>query len=185
MQLIDAQQSLLLVVDMQEKLLPFIHDSEKLTEQCVWLIRLANTLQVPLFISEQYPKGLQHTIAHLTELAPTAACLSKLEFSCAANPDMLQALHEFKRDHIIVCGIETHVCVLQTATELANLGKYVYIVTDATSSRYPDDKHWAFKRLRQHPNIELVTSEMVLFEWLRKAGTALFKEVSKNFLQKK
>jgi nicotinamidase-related amidase len=183
MQLMQAANSMLLVVDIQEKLLPTIHNHTELIAHCAWLMRLANALQVPLFISEQYPQGLGRTAASLLNQAPTATCLDKVEFSCAANLPMLTAIEAYQRQQIIICGIETHVCVLQTALDFANRGKHVYVVADATSTRTVADKFWALERLQRHTNIQIVTHEMVLFEWLGQSGTTLFKEVSKTFLK--
>jgi len=183
MQLMNANESLLLVIDIQEKLLPAIHAQEVMLKHCQWLLRLADTFKVPVFISEQYPQGLGHTPKSLLDVAPTAASLEKLEFSCAANLAMLNALEHYNRQQIIICGIETHVCVMQTAIDLANLGKQVYIVEDATDTRFQEDKYWAIQRMNRHENIQIVTHEMVLFEWLKQSGTALFKEVSKKFLK--
>ena len=145
-------------------------------------MRLAKTMQVPIFISEQYPQGLGPTSAVLKELATDVPSLDKTEFSCAANAKMLSAIETFRREQVIICGIETHVCVMQTSIELANLGKHVFVVTDATSTRNLEDKHQALERMAKHPTIQLVTREMVLFEWLKQSGTSLFKEVSKHFL---
>lgn len=183
MQLINATESLLLVIDIQEKLLPSIHAHEEMIKHCQWLLRLANTMQVPVFFSEQYPQGLGPTPKSLTEIIPTSDILPKVEFSCAANPLMLTAIEQFNRQHIVICGIETHVCVLQTAIDLANLGKQIFVVADATSTRYQEDKYWAIERMNRHNNIQIVTREMVLFEWLHQSGNALFKEVSQKFLR--
>lgn len=184
MQLLTAEQSLLLVIDIQEKLLPAIHAAEEMLHHCAWLIRLANTVQVPVFISEQYPQGLGATTTLLRELASNAKQQDKYEFSCAANAAMLQAIESYQREQIVLCGIETHVCVLQTAVELANLGKQVFVVADATSTRHPIDKTIALERMYRHPNIQILSREMVLFEWVQRSGTTLFKEVSQKFLRK-
>ncbi|MFI4955090.1 MAG: hydrolase [Gammaproteobacteria bacterium] len=183
MQLLNAANSLLLVVDIQEKLLPTIQNCEEMLKHCAWLIRLANTVEVPIFISEQYPQGLGSTAASLRELAPAASVQAKLEFSCVANADMFQAIEAYQREQIVLCGIETHVCLLHTAFDLANRGKQVFVVVDATSTRYPEDKKFALKRMSHHPNIQIVTREMVLFEWVQRSGTPLFKEVSQKFLR--
>jgi nicotinamidase-related amidase len=183
MQLLNATKSLLLVVDIQEKLLPTIHASEEMLEHCGWLIRLAHKVEVPVFISEQYPQGLGPTAACLRELAPTSSLHTKHEFSCAANPEMRAAIEQFDPKQIVICGIETHVCVLQTAIDLANNGKQVFVVSDATSTRHLEDKHWALERMSHHPNIQILTREMVLFEWVHRSGTPLFKEVSQQFLK--
>lgn len=182
MQLIQASESLLLLVDIQEKLLPTIHDHEALIKNCQWLLKLASKLELPIFFSEQYPQGLGPTPESLRSLAHSATCMTKVEFSCVANTSMLNALEQFNKQHIIICGIETHVCVMQTAIDLANLGKHVFVVVDATSTRHQEDKYWALERMSHHVNIQIVTREMVLFEWLHQSATPLFKEISKTFL---
>jgi nicotinamidase-related amidase len=179
--LMTAEKSALLVVDVQERLLPHIHDWQTLLENVSWLVRVAGRIGVPVLASEQYPKGLGHTDGSLAKLIPAGSVAEKLHFSCVAA-DCLSGLAGCDRPQVIVCGIESHVCVLQTSLELRGQGREVFVVADAVGSRDPENKALALARMRAH-GIEVVAREMVAFEWLRQAGTPLFREVSKEFLR--
>ena len=180
--LLDQTRSLLLVVDIQQKLLPAVSAPERLIANSAWLIRVANTCQIPLVFSEQYPQGLGHTISELRQLAADAPVVAKQAFSCIAA-NCLPALLLAPRQQIVLIGMETHVCVLQTAIELQQQGKQVFVVADAVSSRSEADCELALARMRAL-GIHIISREMALFEWSRQAGTPLFKNLSQNFLQK-
>ncbi len=179
--LLNRNQSCLLLVDVQEKLIPFIHDYENLIKNCAWILRLAQKLSVTTIVSEQYPKGLGHTISAFREVYENSPVYEKVTFSCASDPTLKQAVQQQNRSQLILIGIEAHVCVLQTAMEFSK-DFDVFVVADSVSSRDPYDKKIALKRM-QHSGIHIVTKEMVLFEWLHQAGNELFKEVSKEFLK--
>ena len=179
--LMTADKSALLVVDVQERLLPHIHDWQVVLENAIWLVGAAKKIGVPIMASEQYPKGLGHTHGDLAKLLPTGTIAEKSYFSCV-GANCLDGLPGSDRSQVIVCGIESHVCVLQTALELRWQGKDVFVVADAVGSRDPENKSRALSRMQAH-GIEIVGREMVAFEWLRLAGTPLFKEVSKEFLR--
>lgn len=179
--LMNARESALLVVDVQERLLPHIHDWQRVLENSIWLVQVAQKLGVPVMASEQYPKGIGATHPDLATLLPAGATVEKLHFSCVAA-NCLAPLAAYDKPQIVVCGIESHVCVQQTALELKRAGKQVFIVDEAVGSRRPSDKALALERMRVH-GIDIVSREMVAFEWLREAGTPLFKEVSRDFLK--
>jgi nicotinamidase-related amidase len=179
--LMTAERCALLVVDVQDRLLPHIHDWQALLENVIWLVRVAEKIGVPIMTSEQYPRGLGHTQEDLAKLLPAGSVAEKTHFSCVAA-SCLGGLPGCDRSQVIVCGIESHVCVLQTALELRWQGKDVFVVADAVGSRDPENKSHALARMRAH-GIEIVAREMVAFEWLRVAGTPLFKEVSSEFLR--
>ena len=179
--LMTAEKSALLVVDVQERLLPHIHDWQVLRANVMWLVGVAKKMGVPIMASEQYPKGLGHTDAELLKLLPRETVVEKLSFSCVGDR-CLSGLPGNDREQVVVCGIESHVCVLQTALDLAWQGKKVYVVADSVGSRDPENKALALARMRAH-GIEVVGREMVAFEWLRKAGSPLFREVSHDFLR--
>ena len=179
--LIDAHRSVLLVVDMQEKLLPAIHDHAVVVDHAAWLVRAAQMIDVPVAATEQYPKGLGHIVAPLKALLPAAAVAAKNHFSCVAAKCLPQ-LPGADRAQVVLAGVEAHVCVLQTALELLEEGKEVYVVADAVGSRRPRDLEIALTRMRDE-GVRVVTREMVVFEWLGEAGTALFKDVSKTLLK--
>lgn len=176
--LIDAKKSALLVVDVQEKLVPAMAEPERVVENCAVLMKAAGRLGVPVVVSEQYPKGLGHTVPPLAELAPMGSVLPKLHFSCAADPAIAAVLAAYEREQVLVAGVESHVCVLQTALDLKESDVRCIVVADATSSRTAANKDAALTRLRES-GVEIATTEMVLFEWLRQAGTPEFKELSR------
>jgi len=142
---------------------------------------VARKIGVPVMASEQYPKGLGHTNADLASELPENAIAEKVHFSCAAAK-CLPGLLGSDRRQVVICGMESHVCVLQTAIELREQGKEVFVVGDSVGSRDPADKALALERMRQH-GVDVVAREMVVFEWLHKAGSPLFKEVSLEFLR--
>lgn len=180
--LLQREKSCLLVVDIQEKLMPFIDEHARVTQNSEWLIRLAQRLNLPVLVSEQYPKGLGPTIPELKKLINTQDILSKVHFSCGADTGCADKIKQLKCSQIVIVGIETHVCVLQTAMDLLVQGYEVFVVVDAVSSRSKLDMKYALKRMAK-TGVELVTKEMVLFEWLHLAGTAEFKEISQTFLK--
>lgn len=180
--LMEQAHSLVLLVDVQEKLTPQIHDAQLLIHHCSWLLKIADLMNIPIMVSEQYPKGLGPTLSELSALVPHATTVEKLTFSCAADQNSLQALNHLGKDQIIIIGIEAHVCILQTALGLQQMGKSVFVVTDAVGSRHPQDKKIALKRMAQN-QIELVTKEMVVFEWLKQSDHLLFKKISQEYLK--
>lgn len=175
--LLSASQSRLLVVDVQEKLLAVMPERELLIARCDRLLTVAGALDVPVFATEQYPKGLGSTAAPLRE--KLGEIPEKLRFSCAeclAWPTAAE--DDFGRDQVVVCGMETHVCVLQTVFDLLASGYRVFVVVDAVRSRFAEDREIALRRM-ESAGATLVTSESVLFEWCEEAGTEEFKEVSR------
>lgn len=179
--LIDRNKSALLVVDMQDTLLKLTDDWQKVLEHCVWLVKVAQVMAVPVMVSEQYRKGLGASNGELLALVPESAVADKLHFSCVAA-DCLKGLPGAERKQVILCGIESHVCVLQTALELLAAGKEVFVVADAVTSRSSADKSVALARMAAL-GIQVVTREMVAFEWMRQSGIPEFREISRNFLR--
>ncbi len=179
--LIDAQQSALLVVDVQERLCPAIDDWQRVLDGVLWTVRVAQRLGVPVMASEQYPKGLGPTQADLKALLPGGSIAAKLHFSCVQD-GCLAGLPGSERPQVVVCGMETHVCVLQTVLDLVAAGKQVFVVADAVGSRTPENKALGLARMRD-AGAAVVSAEMVAFEWLRAAGTPLFREISRDFLR--
>ncbi len=176
--LLSASQVSLLIVDVQERLLPAMVEPDRVASRCKILLQAAETLQIPVIISEQYPKGLGHTVPDLA--TNSASTFEKLSFSCwrdAAMKEHFIKLHDGGRPLVVVAGIEAHVCVLQSCVDLYNAGFGVFVVADAASSRKLDSATLALERLRQI-GIQVVSTEMVLFEWLEKAGSAEFKSLS-------
>ena len=181
MMLLDAAQSHLLVVDIQERLMPAIHDGERIVRHAGILIAAAERLGIPITVTQHYPKGLGSTVPAVAERVPEgAAVLSKLAFSGAddeAIADRVTALAGAGRNQLVICGAEAHVCVLQTALRFKERGHPVFVVGDAVSSRSPHSAAAACARLL-HADCNWVTTEMVVFEWLRRAGTDEFRALS-------
>ncbi len=179
--LIDRARSSLLVIDIQERLLPHIHDGQGVLDNAVWLVKVAQRLDVPVMLSEQYPKGIGPTVAVLRGLTFPENVAEKLHFSCVAAK-CLDRLPGAERPQMVVVGTESHVCVLQTVLDLRAQGKEVFVVADAVGSRRPADKELALARMRAH-GAEIVSREMVAFEWLGQAGSEEFREISRAFLR--
>jgi nicotinamidase-related amidase len=176
--LLDARQASLLLVDIQDRLLPAMEDGARVVERSAILLKVAKELGVPVAISEQYPKGLGHTVSQLT--SNDAIVFEKLTFSCWRDDSIKShfiRLHDAGRPQVIVAGIEAHVCVLQTCIDMAQAGFAVYAVADSMSSRKRESAELAFSRMRD-TGVQMVTSEMVVFELLEKAGTPQFKAIS-------
>lgn len=178
--LLDSGDSLLIVVDIQDRLTASMPETDvvSMTDNAGRLLRAADILKVPVLLTEQYPKGLGPTVAVLLEHLPQSVRrFEKTGFSCCAADGFNQSLVESGRRQIILIGQETHVCVLQTALELLQLGLQVYVVEDAVCSRRAEHKHSALRRMRQQ-GATIVCYESVLFEWLKDARHADFKTVS-------
>lgn len=179
--LLEKEKSCLLLIDVQEKLTPYVMQPEKLVQRCHWLMRLAKEMDVPLLVSEQYPQGLGHTVEPLQPLI-TEKCISKVHFSSYREPTFIQHWQDLNKQQVVITGIETHVCVLQTAMDMKSSGLDVFVVVDAVSSRHEIDHKYGLKRMKQ-AGIHLVTAEMVFFEWARQAGTPEFKALSQAFMR--
>ncbi|MBA2656275.1 MAG: hydrolase [Tatlockia sp.] len=179
--LMERSQSCLVLVDVQEKLMPLVHNYKAVLGRCEWLIRLAQDVAVSVLVSEQYPKGLGQTIEPLRSLIANCETFEKVDFSCVRSPAFKKSLESLKRKQVLLIGIESHVCVLQTALDLQQANYDVFVVVDAVSSRSELDYLFALKRMKQ-VGVQLVTSEMVFFEWIGQAGTPEFKALSNAYL---
>lgn len=180
--LIQPNMSCLLIVDIQEKLAPAIDQIDQVVINTRWLTEIALKLDVPVLTTEQYPQGLGHTVPELKEIIPQDGILEKVFFSCMSEPECNRKINEIRPNQVVVVGTESHVCVMQTAIQLKQQAREVYVVEDCVSSRNPKDKELALERMRQC-GIHIVSREMVAFEWLQKAGTEQFREISKNYLR--
>ncbi|HHT9951258.1 TPA: isochorismatase family protein [Legionella pneumophila] len=180
--LLNRADSLLVLIDVQEKLTPAILNLDLFLARCEWLLKLARKLDVPVLASEQYPKGLGRTVSPLSSYINQEECIEKIHFSCMQEPQYINLLKGYNKSQLILIGIEAHVCVLQTAIEMKGYGFDVFVVVDGVSSRSEFDLKYGLKRMKQN-GIHLITAEMVLFEWLKQAGTPEFKAISKEFLQ--
>ncbi len=173
---LNLDDTALLVVDLQERLLPVIHDHERVVEQCGKLIDGAKALGLPVLATEQYPKGLGPTVEAIRERLEDVACIEeKLKFSAFVG-GIRRRLAELGRRTVLLCGIEAHVCVLQTALDLAAAGYVTAVAGDAIGSRRAVDYDLAVQRLTQ-AEIVPVSVEMALLELVHEAGTDRFKAV--------
>lgn len=174
-ELMSTDDSVLLVVDVQEKLVQLIPEYEHVVWNIRRLIDGAKILGVPTLGTEQYPQGLGPTTPQLAvKLGPLP---SKVAFSCAGCGEFMEQLQALRRTKVLIVGIEAHVCVLQTAMDLLAAGYRVYIAVDAVGARFEVDEATALNRM-QISGAALVTTEMALFEWCRVAGTPQFKQIS-------
>ena len=172
--LLSASSSQLLIVDVQERLLPAMNAAETCVSNIVRLAKAARLLGPAITISEQYPNGLGPTVAPIRAACEGAAeTLSKMTFSCGRDEKIAARIAAGARQ-LVLCGIEAHVCMLQSALDFTAAHKDVFVVVDATTSRETASKEIALRRLERE-GVTLVTVEMVMFEWLGRAGTAHFK----------
>ena len=179
--LLDAARAQLLVVDVQDRLLPAMHEGEAMVERCAILVQAAQRLGIPVTVSEQYRKGLGATVARLDSIKGDATVMEKTHFSCAADPGIaahVGGLARAGRSQVVICGIEAHVCVTQSALGFRAVGLPVTVVADAVTSRQPSSVALALTRLST-AGVTVANTEMVVFEWLHQAGTPEFKELSK------
>ena len=176
--MLDPQNSLLLVIDFQEKLLPHIYQKESVLANAQILIKSLRLLKVPILWSEQAPKKIGKTVSEIARLLNGHQAFRKYSFSCLGHKEMLAELQRFTGRDIILCGIETHVCVYQTALDLLSSGFRVQIVTDAISSRTAHNRQIGLDLMRTH-GCQLTSTETVLCELVRSAQHENFKEIIK------
>jgi nicotinamidase-related amidase len=174
----DPDASLLLVVDVQERLWPHIANKDQVRDRCAIMTKAAQHLDVPVIVSEQYPKGLGPTLAALRECRrPQDEPYVKTAFGCLGDAGLARAIRASGRRQLVVCGIETHVCVLQTVLEALSEGFRVGVVADAVGSRAESNRHLGLARMRDAGAV-ILSSEMIIFEWLRDARHPAFKAIS-------
>jgi nicotinamidase-related amidase len=172
-----TDNTILLLIDYQERLFPVMHDKEKLLNNVVKLVKGALALEVPIIVTEQYPKGLGPTIPEIKGLIPDFKAIEKVCFSCCDEPAFMERLDGLKRKQVLVAGIEAHICVYQTAVALARAGYQVEVVADGIASREVDNRMVALSRLGMM-GILSTTVEMALFELLKVAKGDKFKQIS-------
>ena len=175
-ELVGREISSLIVIDVQAKLIPAISSSERLVWNIGRLLRAATLFDVPTFVTEQYPQGLGVTVEPLKSLSP--APIEKTRFSCGQCEPIETALRDQGRFQVVLAGIESHVCVLQSALDLSGLGFRVFVVEDAVSSRAPESHRLAMQRLAA-AGVTLMSTESTLFEWCEDASDPQFKAISK------
>jgi len=175
--LIDPNNACLLVIDIQSKLNPVMFDAGRAPQGAAKLLLGADILNIPAIVTEQYSKGVGPTVDDLQDFMPEGSPMEKNTFSCMRDEPFTERLQSLDRKQAVICGIEAHICVLQTALQLIEQGYDVFAVEDATASRTPENHRAGLERIR-HAGGNIVTTEMVLFEWLQKSGTPEFKQIS-------
>ncbi len=176
--LLRRDDTLLLVIDYQTKLVNAMKNKDLVTGEINRLMEGMRLLNIPIFMTEQYPKGLGPTVDDITSDFDSKSILEKMTFSCCADETIFKKMKSFQRKQIIATGIETHVCVLQTALDLLANGYQVHVPITATCSRSDENRENAFNRMQQAGAI-LTNVESILFELLIQAGTDDFKAVRK------
>jgi len=175
--LIQPETTALMVVDVQEKLMPAIHQAADCMEMIRRMIEAAKVLEVPMLLTEQYPAGIGPTCPQILEAVGDIKPVEKVRFS-ACTEALIERLREMARPFIIVVGVETHVCVQQTVLDLLRLGYTPYVCADAVGSRRPIDRGTALERMRRAGAV-VTTTESVTFELLGQAATDTFKKILK------
>lgn len=176
--ILKKENTALLIIDIQERILPVMQNADTFIGNTLKLIKGFKQLEMPLFYTEQYPKGLGRTADVLLNELEGLSVFEKMTFSCFGAGNLFKELKEKNISQVVVAGIETHVCVLQTVLDLVANGFQVNVCADAVSSRKEIDYSNALDRMRKH-NIEVTTTESVLFELLVECGTVNFKSISK------
>jgi nicotinamidase-related amidase len=177
-QALEADRCALVVVDIQEKLLPPIHEKERLLRNASLLIRLAKILDLPVLVTTQYAKGLGDVVPEIAELLPESARMDKTGFSCFGSDEFCGAMKALprKRNTVLLCGMETHICVMQTTLAALNKGYLVHVASDAVGSR--SEWNWTIGLQRMRDAGAVISStEMMMYELLRGSGTPAFKQL--------
>lgn len=174
-----SDDAFLCVVDVQEKLIPAMGNSEEVLRRLQVLLGGCSTLELPFVVTEQYPKGLGSTVPAIREIFPEGtAVLEKNSFSCFGAPEFENSISSLNRKTMILCGVESHVCVFQTALDALEKGFEVILIEDCIDSRHSSDKTTALKYLR-HAGVHILSSEMTLFMLMKDSRHPAFKTVSK------
>ena len=175
---LEADRCALLVIDIQEKLLPPIYEKERLVRNAQLLLRLAGILKIPAIATTQYEKGLGKTVPDVAALLPQTAAIDKLEFGCFNSSGFCSTVRSLpgQRNTMLLCGMETHICVMQTALGALNRGYLVHVAADAVGSRTEFNWKIGLKRMRAAGAV-ISSTETIIYELLRASGTAAFKEM--------
>ncbi len=170
------QECCLLVIDPQERLMAHIHEAARVSKNISLMLRLAEVLEIPVLACTQYKKGIGPFVPELAELLADKPCVDKTEFNAVANPGVRRMLSELSASvhTLLLCGVESHICVWQTAVGAVQEGYEVHVVADAISSRTPENDAYGKQRLREIGAV-LAPTEMIIYEFLYKAGTPAFK----------
>ena len=174
--MLTTKDTALVLIDVQEKLLRAMHDKEVLVDNVQKIVKGARLFGLPIVWTEQNPAGLGATVPQIAELLPDKKPLSKFSFSCCANDQFQKELEAIHRKNILIIGIETHVCIYQTAADLTDRHYHVEVVSDAVSSRTPANKHIGLEKCKD-AGACLTSTETALFELLKEAKGEQFKAI--------
>jgi nicotinamidase-related amidase len=176
--LLVTDKTALLIIDIQERIIRVINEYETVVENTIKLIKGFRALGIPIYYTEQYPKGLGPTVESIQNELEGNDAIQKLSFSCSGAGNLFSELKKNDISQVVVCGVESHVCVQQTVLDLLANDFQVNLAVDAVSSRRVKDYEISFSRMRQH-GAEVTTTEAILFELLNVCGTDVFKQISK------
>ena len=168
------QNAVLVIVDVQEKLMAVMQRRDEVVGNIKKLAAAAKVLGVPTLVTTQYAKGIGPTLVEVTEAAGNPSALDKITFSCCGHEEFAKTVKELRRPRVLLCGVEAHVCVQQTAIDLMSDGRSVYVCADAVCSRHDSDRDVAITRMRDCGAV-ITTVESAVYEMLRQAGSAEFK----------
>ena len=175
---ITKENTAALIIDIQERLVPAMFEKETLIKNCSTLIEGLAALNIQMVVTQQYTKGLGETAEEIKAVIPDFAFIEKRDFSCCDEPAVMEKLESLNTKNIIICGIESHVCVLQTAVDLKAAGYNPVVVMDCVSSRVQQSIELAKERFR-HEGILMTSYESILFELTRSSEAPEFKAISK------
>ncbi|GAA0575571.1 isochorismatase family protein [Halomonas salifodinae] len=181
---LEHEESLFLIIDLQSRLLPVVHGGEQAVAEAGWLGEVAQELQVPVWVTEQYPEGLGGTDPRLVERLPKARYFQKVHFGAHDEASVAEALRESGRHQVVICGSEAHICVMQSALGLLDAGYEVYWLVEATASRRPEEARLARERVTAMGAIP-VSADMVAYEWLQRCDDERFKAVHRGYLRER
>ena len=176
--LLTADKTALLIVDIQKRIISVINEYETVIDNTIKLIKGFKALRIPIYYTEQYPKGLGPTVESIQNELDEDEAIQKLSFSCSGAGDFFNELKKNEISQVVVCGVESHVCVQQTVLDLIANDFQVNLAADAVSSRRVKDYEISLSRMRQH-GADITTAEAILFELLNVCGTDVFKQISK------
>lgn len=176
--ILSRENTALIIVDVQEKLLPYVTDKEDVVNNLRMLIKFADIIHLPLILTEHYPKGLGKTVPEIKEVLTTYEPKEKVIFSCFGSKAFKSRLKELGVKTLILAGIESHICVEQTALDAINSGYKVHVIADAISSRTTRNLEIGIEKMRQF-GVVISSTEMAMYELMERADTREFKEVLK------
>ena len=176
---LEKENAVLLIVDIQERLAAVMGQKDQVVKNNLHLIELAKMIDLPVMVTEQYPKGLGKTVPELQAALPSYRPFEKMTFDCCGQPTFLPALKDHKRSTVILTGMETHICVLQTCLGLLKGGMNVHVVQDAICSRTEANWKTGIEFMREAGAV-ITCTETVLFQLLKVAGTEEFKKISQR-----